>query len=85
MSDLRSPLAKARDAWLESKEGKLCCDGLAEGKYLENRLVLAFLAGAKWNASDPAIPCCTRCGCVLRNPHVNGMCGLCADDVLNGK
>lgn len=44
-TDLRSPLAKARDEWLESPEGVKCRTGPAWGQYLENRLVLAFLAG----------------------------------------
>lgn len=54
--DLRSPLAKARDAWLESDEGKRCRDAAILSsphatQYLENRLVLAFLAGARWAES----------------------------------
>ncbi len=49
--DLRSPLAKARDAWLASDEGQraLSPDILlrnAHIPYLTNRLVSAFLAGA---------------------------------------
>jgi len=44
---LCSPLAKARDEWLESVEGKQCLTGSPRGIYLENRLVLAFLAGAR--------------------------------------
>jgi hypothetical protein len=50
--DLRSPIAKARDAWLESPEGKRCSEGRAEGQYLENRLVTAFIAG--WTAAQLA-------------------------------
>lgn len=49
-TDLRSPLAKARDAWLESEEGKRCCNGNASGHFLQNRLELAFVAGANWAA-----------------------------------
>jgi len=52
--DMRSPLAKARDKWLESADGKSCCDPLTlkapadARQYLENRLVSAWLAGAAW-------------------------------------
>ena len=42
---MKSSLAKARDAWLKSKEGKTCCQGQASGQYLRNRLVEAFIAG----------------------------------------
>lgn len=45
-SDHRSALAKARDEWFGSEEGKKVCEGTAEGQYLRNRLELAFLAGA---------------------------------------
>jgi hypothetical protein len=48
--DLRTPIAKARDYWLESKEGQKCRFGVAEGQYLENRLAAAFVAG--WNAKE---------------------------------
>ena len=56
LRDLRSPLAKARDEWLESDEGKRCRDAIILSsphvtQYLENRLVLAFLAGARWAES----------------------------------
>jgi len=43
----KSTLAKARDSWLKSAEGKKACAGIANGQYLRNRLELAFLAGAK--------------------------------------
>ena len=46
MSDLRSPLAKARDEWLESEEGRRCLEGMPSGHWLENRIRRAFLAGA---------------------------------------
>ena len=52
--DARSPLAKARDEWLESADGKACCDPLTlkapsdARQYLENRLVGAWIAGAAW-------------------------------------
>lgn len=45
--DYRSALAKARDAWFDSEEGKETCGDTAEGQCLHNRLELAFLAGAK--------------------------------------
>lgn len=44
----KSRLAKARDKWLGSEEGKKCCGGSTCGQYLQNRLELAFVAG--WNA-----------------------------------
>jgi len=46
----KSPLAKARDKWLFSEEGKRCLEGKTSGQYLENRLRLAFIAG--WNACE---------------------------------
>jgi len=52
--DMRSPLAKALDKWLESADGKSCCNPLTlkapadARQYLENRLVSAWLAGAAW-------------------------------------
>lgn len=46
-------LAKARDKWLESEEGKRCCEGRTEGQYLRNRLELAFIAG--WEAATKKI------------------------------
>jgi len=50
---MKSALAKARDEWLNSEEGKRCCEGTTEGQYLQNRLVLAFLEG--WKFSDERI------------------------------
>lgn len=51
-------IAKARDAWFESKEGLDCCDFLTLGKYghgaerfLKNRLERAFLAGSRLSAA----------------------------------
>lgn len=49
-SDLRSPIAKARDKFLASEEGqKLTDPGILKSRdlrqYLENRIELAFLAG----------------------------------------
>jgi len=51
--DLRSPLAKARDEWFASKEGQQCTDlsilkAPNQLQYLENRLEMAFIAGANW-------------------------------------
>ena len=54
--DLRSPLAKARDKWLESERGKECINPVGIGvlecnrMYLRNRIESAFIAG--WNAKE---------------------------------
>lgn len=48
--DLRSLLAKARDEWLESDEGKKCLEGTTYGDYLRNRIYTAFIAG--WDAHE---------------------------------
>lgn len=80
MSDLRSDSAKARDTWLESDEGKKCCENIAGGQYLKNRLELAFLAGRDSRDTDPPVKCpgqklvhClkagTECGYCVRNPY----------------
>jgi hypothetical protein len=52
--DLRSPLAKARDAFFESPEGIACMDPgllrepvMQHGPYLRNRMEIAFLAGVE--------------------------------------
>ena len=56
MSDLRSLGAKARDAFIESREGKSYCDPVTIGarpgewQYLKNRIEAAFIAG--WNACE---------------------------------
>lgn len=50
MNDIRNALARARDEWMESYEGKRCQADGAHGQYLRNRLALAFIAG--WNARD---------------------------------
>lgn len=42
---MKSELAKARDKWFESDNGRKCCEGYPSGQYLHNRLELAFLAG----------------------------------------
>jgi hypothetical protein len=43
--DLRSPVARMRDAWFETTEGKEACEGDASGQYLRNRLEMAYLSG----------------------------------------
>ncbi|MFA5767279.1 MAG: hypothetical protein WC919_05125 [Candidatus Paceibacterota bacterium] len=48
MAELRSDLAKARDTWLASDEGRRCCAGSADGVFLRNRIESAFLAGARF-------------------------------------
>lgn len=45
VKDHRSPLARARDEWLKSPEGRACTEGSATGEYLRNRLETAFVAG----------------------------------------
>jgi len=57
MSQEGKKLAKARDKWLNSDEGKKCCEGSTSGQYLQNRLKFAFIAG--WYAKkveQPAEP-----------------------------
>ncbi len=49
MSDQRSDLAKARDAWLVTDVAERCKAGAPRSEYLENRLVEAFKAG--WDAA----------------------------------
>ena len=41
----RHPEAIAWSRWILSAEGKGCMKGMAEGRYLENRLACAFSAG----------------------------------------
>ena len=50
VTDMRSPLAKARDDWMLSDEGERLSLGNVDGQYLRNRLEAAFIAG--WNARD---------------------------------
>ena len=50
---MKSKLAKARDKWLLSDEGKRCCEDTAQGQYLQHRLELAFIAG--WDAREQAL------------------------------
>lgn len=47
MSDLRNAVAKARDEWIESDEGRCCMSPVSglEPQFLQNRLECAFLAG----------------------------------------
>lgn len=58
MTDLRGDLAKARDAYFESKEGITAMSGTRNGvvviepQFLRNRLERAFLAGAKTTQPD---------------------------------
>lgn len=52
MTDMRNDIAKARDKWLESEDGKTSAEGYATGQYLKNRLERAFIAG--WNAAAKA-------------------------------
>ena len=55
MSDMRSPIAKARDAYLESPQGEAACAPETIGappanrQYLSNRIEAAFVAG--WMAA----------------------------------
>lgn len=55
MNDLRSPLAKARDVFLDSEAGRDLCDtrnlpATAYSQYIRNRLEQAFVAG--WEARE---------------------------------
>lgn len=50
---MKSKLAKARDEWLQSKEGKKCSIGKTHGQYLRNRIKRAFIAG--WDACSQAL------------------------------
>ena len=47
---MKSALAKARDKWLASDEGKGCCEGQASGQFLRNRISEAFIKG--WDACE---------------------------------
>ena len=49
----KSKLAKARDKWLQSDDGKECSIGEANGQYLHNRIERAFIAG--WDACEQAL------------------------------
>jgi len=40
-------LSQKWNEWTESEEGQSAMRGTAEGQYLQNRLWLAFMAGAK--------------------------------------
>lgn len=50
MNDLRTPIAKARDKWLASKDGLRAQEGIAQWIYLRNQLEAGFVAG--WNAHE---------------------------------
>ena len=52
-SDLRSPLAKARDEFINGPRGKPLTHGTASGQYLRNRVESAWLAGVEWGQSNP--------------------------------
>lgn len=43
-------LARAIDKWFKSEDGKKSTEGITHGRYLRNRLELAFIAG--WDARD---------------------------------
>lgn len=49
---MKSALAKARDEWFVSEDGKECCNGQTSGQYLRNRLERAFFAGAKFSSEQ---------------------------------
>lgn len=56
MTNHRSPLAKARDEWMESDDGQKCLgpeilSRPADSQFLRNRLVRAFIAGAEAQAT----------------------------------
>ena len=50
---MKSELAKARDKWLRSEDGKKCIAGHTYGQYLRNRIERAFIAG--WDAREQAL------------------------------
>ena len=54
MSDMRNPLAKARDEWLESSYARTYCRGPVDGVFLRNRLIAAFIDG--WAACERSQP-----------------------------
>lgn len=65
--------AKAHDKWLESKEGKQCMEsGILfsphHRQFLENRLMLAFEAGANWAEGQPKTKPLVRSGELLNGP-----------------
>lgn len=47
---MKSGLARARDKWLVSDDGKKCRRGQTSGIYLQNRLERAFLAGTNFSS-----------------------------------
>ncbi len=50
----KAPSVVAWNRWLQSSAGQACAEGKADGKYLENRLWSAFMAG--WNGAESALP-----------------------------
>jgi hypothetical protein len=58
-TDLRSPLAKARDRFIDSPRGRAVCDPTTlrapadQRQYLQNRIEAAFLAGVEAAKSLP--------------------------------
>ena len=57
-SDFRSPLAKARDKFMESDDGKRLCEpsllrGTHESQYLRNRIERAWLLGVEYGEKHP--------------------------------
>jgi len=52
-SDLRSPLAKARDEFILSPLGEELTKGTSYGQYLKNRIERAWIEGAKWGQKNP--------------------------------
>ena len=57
-SDFRSPLAKARDKFMESAECKRLCEpsllrGPHESQYLRNRIERAWLLGVEYGEKHP--------------------------------
>jgi hypothetical protein len=81
MADLRNDLAKARDGFLESDEGKKCCEGSAEGQFLKNRIEAAFLAGVNYmekkKAESEKGEECWYCGS-KKNVHRYAVCEKCS-------
>jgi len=57
----KSNLARARDEWLASDEGVRCCRGSTQGRFLKNRIELAFVSG--WNFCGELVERKIRDGC----------------------
>ena len=59
-SDFRSPLAKARDKFMGSDDGKRLCEpsllrGTHESQYLRNRIERAWLLGVEYGEKHPCL------------------------------